>query len=173
MNRVSRNTCSSQDLGWSHPTREQGMRNLVWRLFVMLIVAATTACAKEYAFTPPVTEDGRQCVVGCQSRQSACRDHQTQNASTAQQVCDAKAADELDQCERASVDEYSQCERESKADYNACLKYASNRAVCHEKICIKEGCFKRGCYHDADLEFCESEFRTCYQTCGGTVGIMK
>jgi hypothetical protein len=131
------------------------------------------SCATEYTYTPPITAEGRECVAQCQVTQSSCRNDTFQSASDTQRQCQSNAAEEQDQCERASAEKFSRCEQESQTEYFACLKYASNRAACNQVICVKESCSQPGCFNAANFTFCDSEFRGCYQNCGGSVGILK
>jgi len=149
------------------------MSDMTRRFALAFITVMLAACAKEYTYTPPSTDEGRRCVAQCQTTQASCRSNQFQGASSAQQQCESNAAQVQSQCERTAEEKYSQCQSASQADYNSCLKYSSNRASCYQQVCLKESCFKQGCYQSADYGFCDSEFRGCYQNCGGTVGIMK
>ena len=56
----------------------------------------------------------------------------------------------------------AQCERDSQTEYDACLKYSSDRKKCYQK----------GCYDFASTAQCDSDFRACYQNCGGRIDIM-
>lgn len=141
-------------------------------LFVTLILSLT-GCATEYTYAPPTTMEGKQCVQQCQVTQGSCRNLQSQNALAARQQCESTSSRAFSQCETEASAKYSQCQQESQQDYNSCLKYASNRAICRQKSCFKETCYKPSCYQSADYGFCDGEFRSCYQNCGGTVGVMK
>lgn len=141
-------------------------------LFVTLTLSLT-GCATEYTYAPPITMEGKQCVQQCQTTQSSCRNLQSQNALASRQQCESTSSAAFSQCDTETNAKYNQCQQESQQDYNSCLKYASNRATCRQKICFKESCYKPSCYQSADYSYCDGEFRSCYQNCGGTVGVMK
>lgn len=101
-------------------------------------------CVTQYTYTPPATPQGQQCVSRCSHLQQDC-----------------KAQED----ERVSV-EKPQCEHDADVEYMACLKYAKT-----EKD--KESCYRSSCYISPNYYACESDFRQCFQVCGGTVGIMK
>lgn len=150
------------------------MLKLLTRLGVIAGLAILIgSCTTEYTYTPPTTADGRECVAQCQVTQSACRNDTFQSASESQLQCQSNAAETQDQCESASEEKFSRCEQASQAEYFACLKYASNRAACYQAICVKEACSQPSCYNSANFDFCDSEFRGCYQNCGGSVGILN
>ena len=142
---------------------------------VLLLVAAfiVTACATEYQYTPPASEDGKRCVQQCQLTQGSCRNSQFQNASVAQQQCESAAVEKVAHCRTIADIEYDRCQQESQIEYQACLKYSNNRSACLRKSCQKKHCSKPSCYLSANYEFCDSEFRVCYQNCGGKVRIME
>jgi hypothetical protein len=79
-----------------------------------------------------------------------------EKCGTRQETCRTKAAD-------AAASKQSECERAAAADYNSCLKYSKDRDKCYES----------GCYETADISLCETDYRACYQTCGGKVTLIK
>ena len=127
---------------------------------ISAVLMVISACETQYTYTPPETQDGKNCVMQCQNNQTQCKGNEQQRAYTLQQECMSK-----------SNEANKQCEIESQADYNACIKYARtdfDRTMCTKKVCTKDSCGS-----SANFSFCEGEFRGCYQQCGGKVGIMK
>ncbi len=129
---------------------------------IQAIVAAAlllAGCAKEYAYIPPTDAEGRACVARCQTAQTDCRRAQDRRAADAQDLCEAEAARREDKCEI-----------EATVEYAACLKFAktdADRAACDKKDCTPPSCQKSG-----DYGFCASDYRTCFQSCGGTIDIL-
>lgn len=111
---------------------------------VSLCALLAFGCAKEYVYSPPTTAEEKACVASCQNNQQSCRSNEQQRYTNAK----------------------TQCEREADIEYTSCLKYAKTDVD-------RAGCDKKGCYNSANYAFCDSEFRDCYQNCGGTVGVMK
>lgn len=134
------------------------------RIYTLLLgiitgfVVLLSACAgPEYTYRPPATAEGRNCAAQCQAGQYSCRNSQSQSASAAQQQCELQAANKFNQCEAAA-----------NAEYTSCLRYSNNRTLCFKKMCIKESC-----YNSVSYGYCDSEYRACYQQCGGEIGIMQ
>lgn len=130
-------------------------------IFLAILFPLITACAPiEYTYTPPATQEGKQCVTQCQQTQGACRNNEYE-----------RAQDEYPVCQREADYKYQDCEMQSQADYTACLRYANTEK--DQDNCSQSTCFKDMCSSTPDFDFCDSEFRMCYQNCGGKVGIMK
>ena len=128
-----------------------------------MIVAALliSACStKEYVFTPPDTAEGRACVAQCQARETSCRREQDRRAAVAQEACEAESARREDKCEiQASV------------EYVACLKFA--RTDEDRKACVKQDCTQPSCAQSGNYGLCSSDYRVCFQSCGGTIGVIE
>ena len=110
----------------------------------LLFCIVLSGCVTQYTYTPPTSPQGQACVAKC---------------SSTQQVCKAREDDRV-------AYELPQCEREAEIEYIACLKYSKT-----EKD--EESCHKESCYISPNYYMCESEFRECFQLCGGTIGILK
>jgi hypothetical protein len=115
-------------------------------------------CAKEYTFTPPATAEGRACVAGCQAAQSSCRVDQDRRAERVRKQCVVDA----EQREQ-------RCKIEAPIEYAACLKFGKTeeeRAACRLRDCTEAACNPAPSY-----ALCESDYRACYENCGGKVRI--
>jgi hypothetical protein len=117
-----------------------------------------SACATEYTYTPPATAEGKACVGKCQGTQQACRDQQDTRASRARR-----------QCEEESDRREEKCEVEASADYLACLRYA--RTEDERKACQKRTCDASACSDAPHYSLCDSDYRACYENCGGKVDV--
>lgn len=154
--------------------RERNMSKAFWAIVAAAILVLAASCATtEYTYAPPQNQEGRQCVTQCQATQSACRNNRVTNASAEKQSCKTKAGSENAQCKKDADEEFRRCDTEAQAEYLACLKFSTNRAYCLKKQCFKKSCFESSCSSSADFSFCDSEYRACYQNCGGSVGVMQ
>lgn len=113
-------------------------------LFTVMVLMGLAGCGPEYTYTPPASATGQACVMRCQGTQTAC-------TQTAQERADDKQAT---------------CEEKAEHEHYLCLLYAKTDAD-------RAKCQKSGCYEYADTERCDTDFRACFQQCGGTVGILK
>jgi len=131
----------------------------IMKLFLMMvfITALATGCVKEYTFTPPASESGRVCTQTCNTTQSLCRQHAQEEAN-----------DQYQQCLSVSEVALRQCKHKALIEYNACLRYAENRESCHEDECEQDYCF-----NSANFDYCESDYRACFQNCGGVIAEKK
>ena len=136
-------------------------------------VIGMTGCAKEYKYIPPTSEAGLQCVTQCLSIKNTCRDRELENARTAQKECKRQSAEEYLECKTRAEEEFFQCQEKAKEEYYACLKYASDRSLCEEKECEEKRCYERKCHESANFSSCDSDYRECYQQCGGVVEVME
>lgn len=140
---------------------------------VIGVIALLAGCATEYAYTPPTSEQGMTCVTRCQSAQQRCRNTQVQVAATAKQSCIQRSQQDYDLCTYNAENEHTACTAKAEGEYVACLKYASDRKSCIKNKCEKTACYRDGCYHSPDYAYCDSDFRSCYQQCGGKVDVIK
>jgi hypothetical protein len=124
------------------------------------LALALCGCATEYTYTPPTTAEGRACAGHCQDTQMSCRVAQ-----------DRRRDGEMEQCKSESAQKQSQCEHDSQIEYDACLRYAKTDA--DRKGCHKQSCDQPGCFASSSYDLCDSDYRACYQNCGGTVGVLK
>lgn len=136
-------------------------------------VIVLAGCAEKYRYIPPESQAGLQCVTQCMSMKNTCRDREVENARIAQEACEKNATEEYIECKIISEEEFVQCQEEAKEEYYACLKYASDRSSCEEKQCEKKHCYERTCYESANFRSCDSDYRECYQQCGGIVEVIK
>ena len=126
-----------------------------------MVVAALMlgACAKEYAFTPPTTPEGRACVERCQASQMACRKDQDHRADIAQR-----------QCALAAEERKSRCDIQAPIEYAACLKFAKSDE--ERKACVLNDCEQDSCQQSSNYGLCDNDYRTCFQSCGGKIEVM-
>jgi hypothetical protein len=136
-------------------------------------VIGLTGCAEKYRYIPPTSEAGLECVTECLSMKNTCREHELERARAAQRECEKRSSDEYFECKRRTEEELAQCQEKAKEEYIACLKYASDRSSCHEEECEEKSCHKRGCYESANFRACESDYRDCYQQCGGVIEVIE
>lgn len=123
------------------------------------LLAMLTACATEYRYIPPGTASGQACVRKCWDERQNCAAIENQNAQSRYAVCVARANTEM-----------LQCERDAAVQYAACLKNTSDREEkkCHLRHCSEPYCSDRG-----DTSACESDYRLCFQSCGGVIQEVK
>jgi hypothetical protein len=141
-----------------------------------ITILFTVSCAKEYTYSPPESAAGKVCVSTCQTNQNKCRQQELNRVNQENQQCQTDSKKEFNICEEGAQKEFEQCEHDANIDFKACQRYAptlSARGACVEDSCFKKTCFERSCYNTASYDFCDSEFRGCFQQCGGTVGVMK
>ena len=120
-----------------------------------------SACStREYVFTPPDTAEGRACVAKCQTSQDACRRNQDRRAAEAQEACEVESARRE-----------AKCELQSDVEYLACLKFA--RTDEERKACAPTDCKQPSCSVSPDYGLCSSDYRVCFQSCGGTIGVIE
>jgi hypothetical protein len=130
------------------------------RLTMFVAAVLLAACAKEYAYIPPTDADGKACVAQCQTREASCRRDQDRRAAAAQDTCEAEAARRQDRCEV-----------EAPIEYAACLKFARNEE--ERKACVLEDCSQPSCQQAGNYGLCGSDYRTCFQSCGGKIEILE
>ena len=118
------------------------------------------ACATEYTYEPPASAEGKACVARCQSRQNACRADEQD-----------RAAEQQHRCKVESARRQEQCEHDAQIDYDACLKYSKTDA--DRNACKKNACGQDACYSSANYGQCDGDYRVCFQSCGGKIGILK
>jgi hypothetical protein len=75
-----------------------------------------------------------------------------ERCQTRQEECRAAAEDRADRSQTT-------CDHDAQTDYDACMRYSQDRSKC----------VKRGCYEYAHTAECVTDYRACYQTCGGKV----
>jgi len=130
------------------------------RSMIVATVLALCGCATEYTYSPPTTAEGRACVARCQDTQMRCRVTQDRRRDSA-----------FEQCKVDSAQKQSQCEHDSQIEYDACLRYAKTDA--DRNACHRQSCDQPGCYASTNYDLCDTDYRACYQNCGGTVGVLK
>jgi hypothetical protein len=145
------------------------------RFTCLIVITASilSGCAKEYVYTPPKSEAGIACVSHCQERQAICRDRALSEADAKKSQCERTANREYKQCTFEAEQTFASCQETAKTDYYACLKYAQKRDTCRESACVKNTCSKQSCYRHVSYTQCDSEFRDCYQQCGGRIDEAK
>jgi hypothetical protein len=114
------------------------------RLLALTALLFLSACETiHYEYTPPATENGRQCAVQCASVREMCRSNENQLAAYKQQSC----------------------EQRSDSAYYVCMSTTTHnkklQEKCHEK--------RDYCSEYANTSHCDDEYNQCFSTCGGTV----
>jgi len=138
----------------------------------LVLALLLVGCAKEYVYIPPATEAGVQCVAGCQARQAQCRERATESAAAEKRACEETATAEVYACEANRDAEYLACQDAAEADYVGCRKYAPDPSGCIKQTCTLQSCTRNSCYQSANYSLCGSDFRACYQQCGGKIELM-
>lgn len=119
------------------------LRNIL-NLLAACLLMVLAGCGPEYTYTPPTSAMGQSCVMQCQRTQTDCSN-----------------------TERAKADiKQSRCEEDAEHEHYFCLLYAKTDAD-------RAKCEKPGCYEYADTAHCNTDFRACFQLCGGIIGILK
>lgn len=112
---------------------------------VIALAIATAACGPVYRTTydyiPPGDAAGKQCLNQCLQIFEMCR-------STAEN----RASQERASCQQSATLAYAACVATAKSDLE--------RSRCSSAS---------SCNREADISHCNSEYRLCYQNCGGTV----
>ena len=97
----------------------------------------------DYIFTPPDSDSGYHCTVQCESSKQTCL--------------------QLEEIR------YERCEERAERDYYWCER---NKIFSFDKkgrrVCVSNcWCYRESCYRDE--ETCDENYRSCYQSCGGSV----
>lgn len=112
-------------------------------LFPLGLLLLTGCQTVRYEYTPPVTPEGRQCVVQCSAVREMCRANENQRADYKEQMC----------------------EERSEHTYYMCMKRAGRDAKQQEKCSDK----RMYCKEYADVYHCNDEYNQCFTICGGSV----
>ncbi len=148
------------------------MQKLAIKQVLVLMTIFLTSCATTtYKYTPPTTEAGLFCITQCQNVRNACRNNEANKAESKREECKEESKEEYAQCRNDANIEYQECKHTADADYVACLKYSKDRNSCQRVECSIPSCYKSSCYENPDYRYCESDYRECYQQCGGDVQI--
>ncbi len=110
------------------------------------LLACTPVYKTVYELDPPSSAAGLQCVSQCQQLKSACR----QSGRTAYELCRAEARAEAER---------------RFADYRV-ARIEQGKKV---KKSIRDFDRSYRCTRGANDKICESDFRGCFTSCGGTV----
>jgi len=113
---------------------------LLTAMMLVLLIGCETV---HYNFIPPVTTEGKQCVVQCASIREMCTANENQLAAYKQQSCD---------------------EREDHK-YYVCMKSTTHNKDLQAK-CDKK---RNYCSQYPDTARCNQEYNQCFSNCGGTV----
>ena len=113
-----------------------------------LLIAFLTSCGPvyktNYTYIPPENEEGKSCIFQCDNTKLQCY-----------QLEDMRYQRCLDRADR----DYYRCEANRRYVYN----YKKKRRECrHNCYCFRSSCSQT-------REVCDDRYRTCYQTCGGSV----
>jgi len=112
-----------------------------WTAWLILPLAVLTGCSPRYhyVYTPPDSAEGRLCVNQCLNSQQ--------------------------QCETLNQNAYQQCQNNrnwAMQSYNQCLAYAPNKKA-------RKNCSYPPTCSSPSSGQCETNYRSCYQSCGGRV----
>ena len=126
-------------------------------------------------FTPPTTPEGQFCITACQKTSDTCVSTATQKAQAERQECERTSRDKVQQCERKAEQDYQSCQRKADSDYRMCedRKRSSGSGYCTKQSCYKStsSCSSQFCSQSPQLSGCNTNYRACYQGCGGTVTV--
>jgi|GEM_PF-3399490 len=139
----------------------------------VIIILLTGCTSTRYRYIPPPTEAGLNCVTQCQQYKNVCMNNEQINAMAAYRQCEAISAVEYDRCLRDADMDFHKCRKKAKHDYKRCLKHDKDPDKCQKKECKKTNCYKNSCYETTHYSMCKSNFRECYQQCGGIVEIIE
>lgn len=117
-------------------------------VFLLILTLSLLACSPvyktDYTFIPPERESGRTCILQCENSKLLC-----------EQLQDTK---------------YNSCLQRAELNYQSCesrkiyrIDYKSGDTKCVEN-CY---CYRSSCSRDEKT--CGTQYRGCYQTCGGKV----
>jgi len=116
------------------------MRQVFAVIAALLVVACGPIYETNYRFTPPSDPLSRPCVTQCLADKSQCRN-----------IAELKAENANLRCERDARDDYERCLGNAKGDQG------------------KSSCNRRSCSSPVETGFCEADYRTCFQSCGGVI----
>jgi hypothetical protein len=111
-----------------------------------------------YDLTPPASETGRQCTVGCETNRL---------------LCEQRNDEHLARCEDQADRNFNNCTEDVDRRMSACIsglkaKYGSRWAT-YESHCtatVANTCYRQSCATQSD---CDSGYRACFSNCGGDV----
>ena len=119
---------------------------LMMLAFVLIFFACS--CAPRYRttydFTPPTSEQGKTCVFQCENTKLQC-----------EQLQEMK----LQNCRDREDLKQQKCQDKAEKEYERCK--AKGNQICFQAACPISECYKG--------TKCETQYRRCYQTCGGKV----
>lgn len=125
------------------------MKKVMGALPLIIVCFGLTSCGPVfktfYAFEPPKTQTGKNCVNQCNMMKMQCG-----------QLEDQKAAN----CRQRADSAYQECERAARAEVLAC-KLGGNKN-CSKPYCSRDICTK-------NTETCDNQYRVCFQNCGGKI----
>lgn len=130
------------------------------RLALLAGLLFLSACSTEpvyreqFVLTPPASDQARTCIVTCEGNENTCIGN-AQNAAD-KSHCEPESIRTYDTCIAGlSAPEYANsrvmwCESQAQQTFENCTGAVSNR-------------------YQSAVDQCRARYRTCYQTCGGTV----
>ena len=71
---------------------------------------------------------------------------------------------------KGALDHFAE-QRQSNIEYLACLKFAKTDE--DRKACARTDCSQPSCQQSGDYGLCSSDYRVCFQSCGGTIGVIE
>nr|WP_319493447.1 hypothetical protein [uncultured Desulfobacter sp.] len=150
-----------------------GLSGKKYVMLGFIIVLLTGCTSTRYRYIPPATEAGLNCVTQCQQHQNVCMNNEQINASAAYRQCQEISAMDYDRCLQDARMDFYRCDKIAERDYKHCLKHDKAVDQCRKKKCHKLRCYKNRCYKTDNYSRCKSNFRECYQQCGGFVEIIE
>lgn len=116
------------------------MRAIQILWMALLLASCGPIYETNYRYTPPNDPLSRPCISQCLADKGQCRN-----------TAELKAENSRLRCERDSRDDYERCLGNAKGEQG------------------RASCSRRNCGQDANYGFCEADYRTCFQSCGGSV----
>ncbi len=145
-------------------------------IFLVLFAFIFSGCSsKSYVYTPPTSKTGLKCIKPCQVAKNKCKDEEKKAKATEKKECVKQGKIDYKECEESKKSATLACEQKSEAEYVSCLKYADSRKSCKKAKCSskKNRCKKASCYMKPDYEYCDVNYKECYESCGGTVDVVE
>lgn len=117
------------------------------RLFTVICLVLLSGCQKvyetQYDYNQPVAETGRQCVTQCQRAKAVCEKH-CQDPAACKKQAKTKALEDYALYVSAQEQKGLPVTKDSNSFYNP--------LQCSQELCQ-----------------CDSDYRACYELCGGTI----
>ncbi|WP_339831483.1 hypothetical protein [uncultured Parvibaculum sp.] len=129
---------------------------MIYRLAILLGFLGLAACGpvmeQRRDFTPPASEAGMQCVLNCQTQQTACQREEQQRR---------------DQCRKREDRRADRAYEKARDDYITALKLHAADAARYPMPTEPR---RQANYGACDVSSqCEPQYHSCYRSCGGQI----